>query len=376
MNIWLITGGMSSERAVALASGEAVAEALLAGGHRVYAYDLSTGRCMSELSSPELAVADPSARDRSHDAAAVLDDPKRGPSPHERNWAECLLATGRSLRERIEVAFLALHGDEGENGAVQTLLESIDFPYTGSGPAASAIAMDKVLSKHVMVGLGVPTPPWLLVPSAASGPDAEDADYPPLSVLEASSVSGLPVVVKPIAEGSSVGVTVVKRPEEWIPALREAAFPGGQPPGKGRSVGSWSQVLVEKYIPGKELTVGLLDGEVLPVVEIVPRTGFYDYRRKYTAGETIYKVPAALSPEETRVTQSNALSVYLAANCKGMARIDFRMAPGEPAQCLEVNTIPGLTSTSLVPKAAQAIGISFPELLERVCRAALALRAR
>jgi D-alanine-D-alanine ligase len=280
------------------------------------------------------------------------------------------------MRERAEVAFLALHGDEGENGAVQTLLESIDFPYTGSGPAASAITMDKVLSKHLMVGLGVPTPPWLLMPSPSGGPGSPESDYLPVSVLEGSAVGGLPVVVKPISEGSSVGVTVVERPDQWIPALREAAFPGGRAPAKGRAAGSWSQVIVEKYVPGMELTVGVLDGDVLPVVEILPKTGFYDYRRKYTAGETIYKVPAPISPEETRATQTDALSVYLAANCKGMARIDFRKAPGEPAQCLEVNTIPGLTSTSLVPKAAQAIGIGFLELLERVCRAALAQRAR
>lgn len=374
MNIWLITGGMSSEREVALASGAAVAEALLAGGHRVHAYDLSTGRCMPELSSPDLAVVDPMARDRSRPAMPALDGLARDSSAHGWNWAEGLLATGRRLREQTEIAFLALHGDEGENGAVQTLLESIDVPYTGSGPAASAITMDKVLSKHLMVGLGVPTPPWLLLPSPAGGAGAPQADYSPLSVLDGSPVGGLPVVVKPIAEGSSVGVTVVTRPEEWDPALREAAHPGGRSPGRGRSSGSWSQVIVEKYIPGMELTVGVLDGEVLPVVEIVPKTGFYDYRRKYTSGETIYKVPASLSPETTRATQANALSVYLAANCKGMARVDFRMAPGEPAQCLEVNTIPGLTSTSLVPKAAQAIGIGFLELLERVCRAALARR--
>jgi D-alanine-D-alanine ligase len=376
MNVWLITGGMSSEREVALASGAAVAEALLAGGHRVYAYDLSTGRCMPELSSPDLVAVDAASRGRSLPAAAARGGTARGASGPEWNWAEGLIATGRSMREYVEVAFLALHGDEGENGAVQTLLESIDFPYTGSGPAASAIAMDKVLSKHLMVGLGVPTPPWLLLPSPAGGPGAPETDYPPVSILDGSPVGGLPVVVKPIAEGSSVGVTVVTRPEEWVRALREAAFPGGLTPKSGRSAVAWSQVIVEKYVPGMELTVGVLDGEVLPVVEILPKTGFYDYRRKYTTGETIYKVPAPISPVETRTTQASALSIYFATNCRGMARVDFRMAPGEPAQCLEVNTIPGLTSTSLVPKAAQAIGIEFLELLERVCRAALARRAR
>jgi D-alanine-D-alanine ligase len=344
MNIWLIMGGMSSEREVSLESGRAVASALIEGGHRVFAYELGAGAFMPEHSS---AASDLPARPLVEGA-----------------WSERLLATGRWIRGRAEVAFLALHGDEGENGTIQALLESIRFPYTGSGPSACAITMDKALTKRVMESLGVPTPRWTLLEPPA-GVELDPKRLPPVPALYGAGGSRLPIVVKPNAEGSSVGVSIVRAPEEWGPAIEEALRPlrtkGDRKP----------QLLIEEYIPGRELTVGVLDGEALPVVEMVPRTGFYDYARKYTAGETIYNVPADLPAEEATKLQNQALSIYNATGCYGMARVDFRMDPGSPAKCLEVNTIPGLTSTSLLPKAAGAVGISFLGLLERVCQAAL-----
>ena len=259
---------------------------------------------------------------------------------------QCLAAAG-AFHGRLEVAFLALHGGVGEDGTVQALLEAVGFPYTGSGQAASAIAMDKSLTKMVMQAIGVPTPAWTLVAPAAY-----------LEKLAGTPVGGLPVVVKPKKEGSSVGVTIVTEPEGWEPALRAAE-------------GSDEQLLVERYVPGRELTVGVLDGRVLPVVEIVPREGFYDYGNKYGEGRTTYEVPARIPEAVERVIKDDAGRLFAALGCRGMARVDFRLPADGLAQCLELNTIPGLTGTSLLPKAAQAAGIGFAEMLETICRAGI-----
>jgi D-alanine-D-alanine ligase len=342
MNVWVIMGGMSAEREVSLASGRAVAAALREGGHRVFGYELRDGAFLPECSSPEALASVPA------------------PGPRE-SWAETLLATARALRERAEVAFLALHGDEGEDGTVQALLDAVRFPYTGSGPAACAISMDKALTKRVMESLGIDTPAWTLVEAPAPG-----APVPPIAGLAATPVGGPPLVVKPVAEGSSVGISIVRRPEEWDAALRQAAE------APGRQKGNRGQLLVESYVDGLELTVGVLQGRVLPVLEIKPKTGFYDYRRKYTAGESVYEVPAKIPEDLGRIAQHNALKLFMAIGCRGVARVDFRLPPGGEPSCLELNAIPGLTSTSLVPKAADVVGIGFVRLLETLCRDALA----
>jgi D-alanine-D-alanine ligase len=327
MNVWVIMGGASAEREVSLASGRAVAQALRDGGHRVLAYELRDGIGMPDASSP--------------DAARDL-PPRRDPGA---SWAETLLAAARALRGRAEVAFLALHGDEGEDGTVQALLEAAGFPYTGSGPAACAISMDKVLTKRVMESLGIATPSWSPIDVGAPPPAPE----------------ALPVVVKPISEGSSVGISIVEKPEDWVPAIRRAADAPGKQQGKR------AQVMAEEYVPGRELTVGILQDRVLPVLEIKPRTGFYDYERKYTAGESSYEVPAKIQEAVAKTAQKNALSLFTALGCRGMARIDFRLPPGGTPMCLELNAIPGLTATSLVPKAAAVLGIDFLRLLETLC---------
>ena len=327
MKVWVIMGGSSAEREVSLASGRAVAQVLRDGGHRVLAYELRDGAWMPEASTP----------------GAVGEMPRRDPGA---SWAEMLLGTARELGGRADVAFLALHGDEGEDGTVQAMLEAVRFPYTGSGPAACAISMDKALTKRVMESLRIETPPWSLVDvTAQSAPDGD-----------------LPVVVKPISEGSSVGISLVGTPDEWGPAIRRAADAPGKQRGRRR------QVMAESYVPGRELTVGILEDRVLPILEIKPRTGFYDYDRKYTAGESSYEVPARISPEVTRIAQDNAMKLFTALGCRGMARVDFRLPPDGPPSCLELNAIPGLTATSLFPKAAAEIGIDFVRLLEILCR--------
>ena len=355
MRIWVIMGGWASEREVSLESGRAVAEALRQKGHQVYAYELGEGRFLQGESTPD-EVLDrliaPGGEAGEKGPGGQVGQPPR--------WAGRLLSAADALKDRADVAFLALHGGVGEDGTIQALLDAAGFPYTGSGPTASGIAMDKCLTKLLMQAIGVPTPLWTLVPAPAPGSRPASPD-----ILRETPVGGLPVVVKPIREGSSVGVTIVMRPEEWAPALQAGAATVGDP--EGRS----GQLLVEKYIGGRELTVGILDRRVLPVVEIRPHEGFYDYRNKYSPGHTSYEVPARLTGGAEHILNDSAGRLVETLGCRGMARVDFRLPPDGDPLCLEVNTIPGLTGTSLLPKAAQAVGIGFPEMLEIVCRAAL-----
>ncbi len=334
MNIWVILGGMSAEREVSLSTGQAVVQSLMENGHRVWAYDLRDGCFVEELSSPELP--------------SIEEDAAPG-------WAGRLLQVGRTLREQVEVAFVALHGGEGEGGAVQTLLSTLPMRFTGSGPRASAVSLDKVLTKRIMASLGIPTPPWTVL----SVPPV-----PSLEFLSDTPVTSLPVVVKPIAEGSSVGIGMVREVADWEPALRCAAR-------ASVSKGETTQLLVEKYIAGRELTVGVLNGRPLPVVEIRPRGDFYDYRCKYADGESDYQVPAEVEAATAGRLQERAVTLFDALGCSAVARIDFRLSPEEEDYCLELNTIPGLTATSLLPMAARAVGIDFGRLLHEIIEGAL-----
>lgn len=243
-----------------------------------------------------------------------------------------------------EVAFIALHGTFGEDGEVQRILEGRGVPYTGCGPASSARAFDKLASKRAFVAAGVPTPEF-----AVCGPGT---DRPPIAP---------PLVVKPPRQGSSVGVTRVTDASRWRDALDEA-------------LRFDDPVLVEKMIVGRELTVGILGDEALPVVEIVPHEGFYDYANKYTAGRTEYQCPASLPGGATGRVQAAALAAHRSLGCEVYSRVDVLLdADGAPS-VLEVNTIPGMTETSLLPKAAAASGIPFGDLCERILGLSLELR--
>jgi D-alanine-D-alanine ligase len=344
MNVWLIMGGFSSEREVSLASGRAVARALVERGHSVWAYELAEGRFLPQEST-----------DLPADLAAgeALGSVGGG---GDLGWAARLVVTAQVVKSRAPVAFLALHGGVGENGTVQALLASAGMPYTGSGPAASAAAMDKALTKWIMEAVDIPTPPWQLITLQA------DAGLTPAEHFPA--VPALPAVVKPAAEGSSVGVTIVREPSEWVPAIHAALQ------ATDRATGSTARLLVEEFIPGRELTVSVLGDRALPVVEIVPKAGFYDYHNKYTKGCTEYRAPADLGIDEARRLQEYSVRLFEALGCRGMARVDFRYTAGAAAHCLEINTIPGLTALSLLPMAAAADGIAFGVMLEEICRRA------
>jgi D-alanine-D-alanine ligase len=253
------------------------------------------------------------------------------------------LEVAASLRQAgAQVAFLALHGRFGEDGCIQGLLETMGIPYTGSGVLASAVGMDKVLCKLIFRSLGLMVTDYRVF-SPERAPFIHGADLP----------FTFPVVVKPAGEGSSVGVTLVKDPSHLAAACREAARWKGD-------------VIVERYLKGKEVQVAVLDGKGLGVIEVVPANEFYDYAAKYTAGTTQYFYPARLTESDTRKLMEAAEVAHRGLGCAGVTRTDFILAPDGTPYILEVNTLPGMTATSLVPKIAAGTGLSFPDLCERL----------
>jgi D-alanine-D-alanine ligase len=244
-------------------------------------------------------------------------------------------------RAGAEVVFIALHGRFGEDGTVQGLLELCGIPYTGSGVLASSLAMDKVATKKMLCYHGIVTPAFA---------ELRQGD------VIADNLPDYPLVVKPAREGSTIGISIANDRRALEGGLAEAFRHD-------------DLVLVEQFIAGAEVTVGVLDGQPLPVIQVVPKGGFYDYQSKYTPGETEYLLPAPL-PEATYLAlQEAAVRVFRAVGCQGAARVDF-MVTDTDFYCLEVNTIPGMTETSLLPKAAQAAGLSFDELVERILEGA------
>ena len=252
--------------------------------------------------------------------------------------------------EGVDVAFNVIHGTFGEDGQIQKILEDQNVTYTGAWEQSSRLAFDKVLSKEKFVEHGVPTPGSETVSVSADG---GETGLP------------LPVVVKPPREGSSVGVTIVTDPDSLRAAFQEAARFD-------------SEALVEEYIDGKELTVGVLDGEALPVIHICPRDGFYDINNKYPwlnqSGGTDYYCPADLPDSVTAAVQEAALKAYRALGIEIYARVDLLLDAEDHPFVLEINTIPGMTESSLLPKAAEAAGIDFPELCARIVKLSLAAR--
>ncbi len=245
-------------------------------------------------------------------------------------------------KEKIECAFLALHGRFGEDGTIQGMLELMRIPYTGSGVLASALAMNKIMCKKFFLCEGIPTPRFEVIRrDEVKREPAKGTSLP------------LPVVVKPAGEGSTIGISIVRSEEELGPALNRAGEYDGE-------------ILVEEFIKGKEITVGILENIPLPIIEIVPKSGFYDYHAKYTKGETQYILPARISREKYLLAQEISLKAFQQLGCSGLARVDLMADENENPFVIDVNTMPGMTETSLLPKAAQYAGIPFEDLVERI----------
>ena len=280
-----------------------------------------------------------------------------------RNVAEALASLGKyevipvdltddsleGVPSDIDAAYIALHGGWGESGGVQAALDARGIPYTGPGSAASRIAMDKVETKKVLDAAGVPTAPWALV-----GPGAASSPLP------------LPVVVKPPRDGSSVGISKVSAPGDWAPALAaaEAAIRKST-----AEIAAHTDILVEAFIPGREFTVGVIDGEALPVIEIVAKGGWYGYEEKYNSNETRYPFLDDADPLAAKMKRL-AVDAYRAVGCRGVTRVDFRATPEGDCYVLELNTSPGFTSHSLVPKAGIRTGLTFAEVCDRILKSA------
>jgi D-alanine-D-alanine ligase len=290
----VMMGGLSREREISLKTGKAIQKALTEKGYTVIPIDVG------------------------NDIAEKL------------------------VKEKIDCAFLALHGRFGEDGTIQGMLELMRIPYTGSGVLASALAMHKIMSKKFFLCEKVPTPRFEVFHREEITKDLPKKNSLPL-----------PVVVKPAREGSTIGISIVQKDEELGPALKKA--------------GEYDEeILVEEFMKGREITVGILENIPLPIIEIVPKSGFYDYYSKYTKGETQYILPARIPREKYLYAQEISLKAFQILDCSGVARVDLMTDENENPYVIDVNTMPGMTETSLLPKAASYAGIPFGDLVERI----------
>ncbi|GAA2368848.1 D-alanine--D-alanine ligase [Nonomuraea africana] len=331
MRVALLLGGASAERDVSIASAAQVIPALRGRGHRVDVFDTVKGRL-----------------DRAEEERVLK--AKVGYAPPDLAQQPVVGMATRLVEELLgaDVVFLALHGGAGENGVIQAILDSAGLRYTGSGHLASAIAMDKDLSKRLFRAAGVPTPDWLLLGSGG------DPDNIPFEITASD-----PLIVKPNAQGSTIGLTLVKKPQDLHDAVRAARVHD-------------ADVLIERFVPGREFVIGVLDGKPLAVGEIKLRDKeIFDYEAKYQVGGALEIFPADISRELTAELQELAVRAHESLKLDSYSRVDFRQDEEGRLWCLEVNTLPGLTATSLFPQSAQASGIAFPELCERICRSAM-----
>ena len=338
MKITVLAGGLSHEREVSLSSGSLIAGALIRKGHEVCLVDLYTGRAI-DGSEPSF-TRDPIEPYLVSRAVPDLDALKVATGNGERRIGAGI----PELCHAADAVFIALHGDVGENGQLQAFLDMEGIPYTGSGYAGSLLAMDKDLTKQMLTRAGVVNAPWVYCDLSCGVEATADRIEREL---------GYPVVIKPCSGGSSVGVSMPETRAELTAAIEKASR-------------YEATLMAERRIMGRELTVSYLDGEVLPAVEIIPLEGFYDYENKYQAGKTNEICPAPLTEAEVASLESATRRGFEALRLRGYARFDFILDQNGTPWCLEANTLPGMTPTSLLPQAAAAVGISYDDLCERM----------
>ncbi len=340
MRVVVLAGGISTEREVSLSSGKMIYEALKKNGHQVVLLDVYLGY---------------SGEDAEHIFEKEEDWVKEIGAVGEENpdveAVKALRADGDrsffgpnviAVCQAADVVFMALHGENGENGKIQACFDLMGIRYTGTDYVSSALCMDKGLAKELFDYHGIPTPKGVRLGRG----EADTRSVP------------FPCVVKACCGGSSVGVCIAHNEEEYGLALQEGFRYD-------------KEVVIEQYIRGREFSVGVMDGRALPVIEIAPLKGFYDYKNKYQAGSTVETCPAVLSERKTKEMQHLAEQVFRVLRLKNYARMDFMMSEEEEIFCLEANTLPGMTPTSLLPQEAKAIGMSFEELCERILEASL-----
>ena len=347
MKIVVLAGGLSPERNVSLSSGTMIAHALKRLGHRPALVDLYFGledpagpleACFDQPVPDRWKQVDPQAPDLEAVKAA-----RPGESPSQ--FGPGVL----ELCRQADLVFLALHGACGEDGRVQAAFDLMGIPYTGSGYVGSALAMDKDLTKRLVAPLGVKTPQW------------KRADYTDRDIDRLTSTTPVPCVVKPVASGSSIGVSIAHTKKELHAALVEGLAYGGQ-------------CVLEQYVTGREIQVAVMAGKALPSIEIIPKEGFYDYANKYQSGAALEVCPAEIPAQTEEKLRAAALRVYETLGLSVYARADFIVTEDGEPWFLEINTLPGMTPTSLLPQEAAAAGIDYNELCQRIVHASLEAR--
>ena len=339
MNIIVLAGGNSTEREVSIASGQGVCKALRERNHKAVLLDPYFGASKKEENLFPAEYDVDKAADIMREMSSKLEETMKtrkgffGPNVLE-------------ICKEADIVFLALHGANGEDGKVQSVLDLMGIKYTGSGPLSSGMAMDKGITKMVFEAKGVPTPKGITLEKGKCS--SQLADYG----------MGFPVIVKPCCGGSSVGVCIANNQTEYQAALLEA-------------FSYENEVVVEQFITGREFSVAVVDGKAYPVIEIAPLQGFYDYKNKYQAGSCVETCPAEISSALTKEMQKYAEMGYKALNLQAYARLDFLMDDEGNMYCLEANTLPGMTPTSLIPQEAKAIGMDYPQLCEKLIEVSL-----
>lgn len=337
LNILVLAGGVSGERAISLASARAMYKALRELEHRAAVIDSADGKSLLDAGGDFLLVED---RESSSKIALKPTD------------ATALTASlQKSGHQNVDLVMIALHGGAGENGTIQAVLDLAGKKYTGSNMMASAISMNKAFAKRIIKGEGIPTPDWMI----ARITKESDID---IHLPKIKGKFTLPLIVKPNNSGSTIGLTLVKNDEQLASALADAARVD-------------HEVLVEQYIRGREITASVLAGDALPLVEIIPSGDLYDYKCKYTKGMSKYVCPAEIPSDVAEEIKRHAVHAYELIQCSGLARVDFILDSRNRPWFLEVNTLPGMTELSLAPMAAKQAGMTFNDLIQKICESAL-----
>lgn len=340
MDIVVLCGGLSTERDVSLSSGCVVAEALVNRGHRVVLMDLYFGYT-DEFEYPS-QVFEKAYEGKIYKVEECEPDLLKVKKSRNQDNDSLMGDNVIDICRAADITFLALHGDEGENGKIQAAFDIAGVKYTGCGYLGSALAMNKTLSKILYQANGISTPPGITLSRG-------EFELPDM---------GFPCVVKPCSGGSSVGTSIVGTREEYEEALKLA-------------FGYEDKVIVEKYIKGREFTVGVIEDFAMPVIEIIPKSGFYDYINKYQAGLTLELCPAPIEPETEKRLKDTAVKASSALMIETYSRSDFIMDESGEIYCIETNTLPGMTPTSLIPMAAAELGMSYGELCEKIIEVSL-----
>lgn len=340
MKVVVLAGGISTERDVSLSSGAKIYKALKRNGHQAVLLDVYLGYTGEDAEGvfekeEDWAKELGGIAEKNPDIAQIK---AMRPDGDKNFFGPNVI----SICQAADVVFMALHGENGENGKIQACFDLMGVKYTGTDYVSSAICMDKGLTKDIFACYQIPTPAGTRLKKGQK----QEATVP------------FPCIVKACCGGSSVGVSIAWKEEEYDAALAEAFQYD-------------DEVVIEQYIKGREFSVGVMDGKALPIIEIAPLVGFYDYKNKYQAGSAIETCPAEISEEKTKEMQGYAEKAFMALRLKNYARMDFMMSEQGEIYCLEANTLPGMTPTSLLPQEAAAVGIGYEQLCEKIIEAAL-----